>query len=117
MLWAPGLEVSYMRLVILLSVWLGLAGSAFAQEVELLLKGGHGLDARNRLDAVRDGPDKDGKTPAGAENIPAARASKTIDVAGLYVTPGLIDLHAHVYRPTAGQGFRADNEMVYPDRS
>jgi dihydroorotase len=31
------------------------------------------------------------------------------------VTPGLIDIHAHVYRPTYGQGFRADNSMVYPD--
>jgi dihydroorotase len=33
----------------------------------------------------------------------------------LYVTPGLIDIHGHVYRPTVGQGFRADNSMVYPD--
>ena len=36
-------------------------------------------------------------------------------MSGLYVTPGIIDLHAHVYRPTYGQGFRADNNAVYPD--
>ena len=44
-----------MRLVVLLSVVLGLlAGSAFAQEYDFLLKGGHVLDARNQINAVRD---------------------------------------------------------------
>jgi len=104
-----------MRLVLFLSFVLGLAGSAFAQEYDFLLKGGHVLDARNQISAVRDVAIKDGKIAAVAENIPAARALKTVDVTGLYVTPGLIDLHGHVYRPTVGQGFRADNSMVYPD--
>jgi dihydroorotase len=98
-----------------MGVLLALASSAFAQEYDFLLKGGHVLDARNRINAVRDVAIKDGKIAAVAENIPAARALKTVDVTGLYVTPGLIDLHAHVYRPTVGQGFRADNSMVYPD--
>ena len=104
-----------MRFVVLLSVILGLAQSAFAQQYDLLLKGGHVVDAKNQLSAVRDVAIKDGKIAAVAQNIPAASALKTVDVAGLYVTPGLIDLHAHVYRPTVGQGFRADNSMVYPD--
>ena len=104
-----------MRPVLFLSLVLGLASPAFAQEYDFLLKGGHVLDARNKISAVRDVAIKDGKIAAVAENIPAARALKTVDVTGLYVTPGLIDLHAHVYRPTVGQGFRADNSMVYPD--
>src|SRR5688500_17502032 len=85
------------------------------QEYDLLLKGGHVLDARNGISAVRDVAIKDGKIAASAADIPAARAARTVDVTGLYVAPGLIDLHAHVYRPTVGQGFRADNSMVYPD--
>ena len=104
-----------MRPVLFLSLVLGLASSAFAQDYDFLLKGGHVLDARNNIDAVRDVAIKDGKIAAVAENIPAARALETVDVTGLYVTPGLINLHAHVYRPTVGQGFRADNSMVYPD--
>jgi len=105
-----------MRMVVLLSVVLGLlANSAFAQEYDFLLKGGHVLDARNQINAVRDVAIKDGKVAAVAQNIPAARALKTVDVTGLYVTPGLIDIHGHVYRPTVGQGFRADNSMVFPD--
>ena len=104
-----------MRPVLLLCLVLCLASSGYAQEYDILLKGGHVLDARNRINAVRDVAIKDGKIAAVAENIPAARARKTVDVTGLYVTPGLIDIHAHVYRPTFGQGFRADNQMVYPD--
>ena len=104
-----------MRSVLALTFVVGLASTAVAQEYDLLLKGGHVLDARNKISAVRDVAIKDGKVAAVADNIPAARALKTIDVAGLYVTPGLIDLHTHVYRPTVGQGFRADNSMVYPD--
>jgi len=90
--------------------------SALAQEFDLVLKGGHVIDARNSLSGVRDVAIKDGRVAAVATDIAAARAIKAIDVAGLYVVPGLIDLHAHVYRPTVSLGgFRADNNAVYPD--
>ena len=108
--------LSGMRTVHLtLALALALPTAAAAQEYDLLLKGGHVIDARNSLSAVRDVAIKDGTVRAVAANIPATQALKTVDVAGLYVTPGLIDLHAHVYRPTYGQGFRADNSAVYPD--
>lgn len=104
-----------MRVVLILGLALGTTGSAFAQEYDILLKGGHVIDARNNLSAVRDVAIKDGKVAAVAADIPSARAVKAVDVSGMYVAPGLIDLHGHVYRPTVGQGFRADNSMVYPD--
>jgi dihydroorotase len=86
------------------------------QPYELLLKGGHVIDARNGVDAVRDVAVAGGRIAAVEPNLPVGRAVKVIDATGLYVTPGLIDLHAHVYRPTAALGgFRADNNMVYPD--
>jgi dihydroorotase len=91
-------------------------GAQQPPEYDLLLKGGHVIDARNGVNAVRDVAIAKGKVAAVAANIAAARAAKTVDVAGLYVAPGLIDLHAHVYRPTVSlNGFRADNNMVYPD--
>jgi len=86
-----------------------------AQSYDLLLKGGHVIDSRNNLSAVRDVAIKDGKVAAVAADIPAAQAFKTVDVKGLYVTPGLIDIHAHTYRPTYGRGFTAENQAVYPD--
>src|SRR5688500_13459822 len=99
--------LSRMRTVHLtLALALALPTAAAAQEYDLLLKGDHIIDARNSLSAVRDVAINDGTVRAVAANIAATQALKTVDVSGLYVTPGLIDLHAHVYRPTYRQGFR-----------
>jgi dihydroorotase len=77
-----------------------------AQPYDLLLDGGHVIDPKNGIDAVRDVAIANGKIARVAENIPAAEAKKTVDVRGLYVAPGLIDLHAHVLtrRTDAGTG-------------
>jgi len=64
---------------------------------DLLLKGGHVIDGRNRISAVRDVAIKDGKIAAVATNIPASQATSSVDVSGLYVTPGLVDIHVHVF--------------------
>lgn len=66
---------------------------------DLLLKGGHVIDPKNRINALMDVSIKDGKIARVAANIPASEARKTVNVGGLTVTPGLIDIHVHVYRP------------------
>ena len=58
---------------------------------------------------------KDGKIAAVAANIPATKAFKTVDVKGLYVTPGLVDIHAHVYTGTGERNSYAGDLSVYPD--
>jgi dihydroorotase len=96
------------------SVVLLLACSAFAQnDYDLLLKGGHVIDPKNRVSARRDVAIKDGKIAAVAADIPATKALKTVDVTGLYVTPGLVDIHVHVF---AGWGPAYTGESsVMPD--
>ena len=86
-----------------------------AQEYDLLLRGGHVIDAKNRIDAVRDVAIKDGK-------IAAVRGRRSIrpkpakwSMSGLYVTPGLIDIHVHVYAGTGERGSYAGDNSVYPD--
>lgn len=68
-----------------------------ARPYDLLLKGGHVVDPANAIDRVMDVAVKGGKIARVAPEIPAAQGSKTLDLGGLYVTPGLIDLHVHVY--------------------
>jgi dihydroorotase len=63
----------------------------------LLIKGGHVIDARNGVDAVRDVAIADGKIAAVAADIPASEAAVVVDARGLYVTAGLIDIHAHLF--------------------
>src|SRR5437764_15026958 len=84
-------------------------------EYDLLLQGGRVVDAKNSINAVRDVAIKDGKVAAVAQRIDPAMAVKTVYVAGLYVTPGLIDIHVHVYAGTGGRGSYAGGNSVYPD--
>ncbi len=96
-----------------------LSASATVQAAEprydLLLKGGHVIDARNGLSAVRDVAIANGTVAAVAESIARSEALKTVDVSGLYVSPGLVDIHAHVYTGTGERGSYAGDNSVYPD--
>ncbi|MCC6536704.1 MAG: amidohydrolase/deacetylase family metallohydrolase [Bryobacterales bacterium] len=93
-----------------------LSTAAFAQQqYDLLLKGGHVIDPKNRINAVRDVAISKQRIAAVAANIPAAQARKVVNVAGLYVVPGLIDLHAHVFQGTEGKGLAGGNSSIHPD--
>ncbi|SKB31425.1 amidohydrolase/deacetylase family metallohydrolase [Daejeonella lutea] len=71
-----------------------------AQQIDLLLKGGHVIDPKNKIDSKMDVAIVDGKVFKVAADIPASAARKTVNVTGLYVTPGLIDIHGHVFHGT-----------------
>jgi dihydroorotase len=64
---------------------------------DLLLKGGRVIDPSNGIDGVFDVAVKAGKIARIDKNLPPADAATTADVTGLVVTPGLIDIHAHLY--------------------
>ncbi len=66
-------------------------------QYELLLRNGHLIDPKNGIDAAMDIAIHDGRIAKVAEDIPSAHAAQSIDLTGLIVTPGLIDMHAHVY--------------------
>jgi dihydroorotase len=101
-----------MKLALLL-----LAGAAaFAQtKYDLLLKGGHLVDAKNHLSGSYDVAIKDGKIAEVAKAIDPATALKTVNVKGLYVTPGLVDIHVHVYASTGEEHSYAGDNSVFPD--
>src|SRR6184192_986584 len=63
---------------------------------DLLLKGGHVIDPANHLDAVMDVAVSKDKIAAVEKDIPASQAGKVVNASGLYVTPGLIDIHFHI---------------------
>jgi dihydroorotase len=95
---------------------LGFAGHAqTGAKYELLLRGGHLIDPRNNISATRDVAIAAGKIAAVAPQINPADAAKTIDVAGLHVVPGLVDIHTHVYAGTGEKGSYAGDNSVYPD--
>ncbi|MBK9167133.1 MAG: amidohydrolase/deacetylase family metallohydrolase [Bryobacterales bacterium] len=98
------------------SLLLFLAGSLLAQgQYDLLLKGGHVIDPKNGISAKRDVAIQDGKIAAVAESIDASRAYKVVNVSDYYVTPGLIDIHVHVYAGTGMRGAYSGDNSIYPD--
>ena len=66
-------------------------------QFDLLLKGGRVIDPGNHIDARLDVGIRAGKIARVADSIPAEQSQQTLDVSGLYVTPGLVDIHTHVY--------------------
>ncbi|HET6542133.1 MAG TPA: amidohydrolase/deacetylase family metallohydrolase [Chryseolinea sp.] len=72
-------------------------GTLQAQQVDILLKGGHVIDPKNKIDSRMDVAIVENKIVQVAPDIPITNAKKVIDVKGLYVTPGLIDMHVHVF--------------------
>ena len=63
----------------------------------LILRGGRVIDPSQGLDGVMDVAFRDGKVAGTGAGIAVQDGAKVIDVAGKIVTPGLIDLHTHVY--------------------
>ncbi len=84
-------------------------------QYDLLLQNGHLIDAKNNLSALRDVAILNGKIAAVEPHINPAQALKTIDLKGLYVTPGLIDIHAHTYTGTGERNSYAGDLSVAPD--
>ena len=66
-------------------------------EFDLLIKNGHVIDPKNGVDAVLDVAVAGGKIASVAANIAPSRARAVADASGFYVTPGLIDMHSHVF--------------------
>lgn len=94
---------------------LGVSLASGQTEYDLLLQGGHVVDAKNHISAIRDVAIKDGKIAAVEEHIDPSKALKTVDVKGLYVTPGLVDIHVHVYASTGERNSYAGDNSVFPD--
>ena len=83
-------------------------GQAAADSFDLVIKGGRVIDPSRDLHGQFDIGIRAGRIAALEPDIPAARAMRAIDAKGQLVTPGLIDLHAHVYAHGSANAVAAD---------
>ncbi|HEX8039371.1 MAG TPA: amidohydrolase/deacetylase family metallohydrolase, partial [Chryseosolibacter sp.] len=72
----------------------------WSQPYSIVIKGGTVIDPKNNINAVMDVAILDGKIALVSKNIDARGARQVVDAKGLYVVPGLIDLHGHVFYGT-----------------
>ena len=96
----------------------GAIGSASAaigpdDTFDLLIKGGDVLDPSQSLRGKRDIGIRYGVVQALEADIPAARAQRVLDASGKLVTPGLVDLHTHVYPYGSAIGIPADELVAH----
>ena len=87
----------------------------FSQQYDLILKNGHVIDPRNNINGIMDVAIAAKKIAKVAKDIPAGDGKKVVDAKGLYVTPGLVDIHVHVYAGTGVADSFAGDSSVYPD--
>src|SRR3954452_1572617 len=78
---------------------------------DLVIKGGDVLDPSQSLRGKRDIGIRYGLIEAVEADIPAARALRVLDAGGKLVTPGLVDLHCHVYPYGSALGIPADERV------
>ncbi|WP_276361534.1 amidohydrolase/deacetylase family metallohydrolase [Daejeonella sp. H1SJ63] len=107
------------KIFILLTAHFLLFAVSYAQRpYSIVIKGGHVIDAKNNINELMDVAVKDNKIVRVAKNIDTAQALQVVNAKGMYVTPGLIDLHGHVF-----YGFDPDSYLsggtvaVLPDQS
>jgi dihydroorotase len=104
------------RFSLALLIFLLVIPAADAQpRYELVLKGGHVIDPRNQINVLMDVAVSDGKIAAVRTDINPAEARTVVDVSGLYVVPGLIDAHVHVFATTGMRDAWAGDNSVLPD--
>jgi dihydroorotase len=105
-----------MLLLLLLSVCFESIVTAQVQMTDILLKGGHVIDPKNGIDSKMDVAITDGRITQVAPEISAKNVKNVIDASGMYVTPGLIDMHVHVFYGTDKGSYIANGwDALAPD--
>ena len=79
------------------------------EQADLVLKGGRIIDPESGLDEIQDIAFKDGKVSALADSLATMPAKQVHDVSGKIISPGLIDLHTHVYWGGTALGIEAES--------
>ncbi len=100
-------------IVIILFV-IDIYGPVYGQSIDILLKGGHVIDPANNIDRRMDVAIVKDKIFRVAPDIPAGNAVRVIDVTGMFVTPGLIDMHVHAFHGTERGSYIADGWDALP---
>ncbi len=88
---------------------------ALAQQYDLIIKGGRLIDPRNQIYEIMDVAVGDGIIQKVAKDIPTTKGQTIINAQGLIVTPGLIDIHTHVFVGEKENTFASGFSSVSPD--
>jgi dihydroorotase len=83
--------------LLVIALLLALPAESHGQTYDIVIKGGRVLDARNKIDGTFDVAIAGGKIARISPDIPVTGVPTVVRAAGMVVTPGLVDIHAHVF--------------------
>lgn len=86
--------------IFLIAILLPCVILAQSKPYNIIIKGGHVIDPKNNINQVMDVAIADGKIAKVAANIDASQSTHVVNASGMYITPGLIDIHGHVFAGT-----------------
>ena len=90
-------------------------GASAQEAYDCVITGGHVIDPRHQVDSVVDVGIRDGRIKKVAAEISTIHARQVISAKGLFVVPGLVDVHAHVYSISGRPNLYAGSSSVSPD--
>jgi dihydroorotase len=91
-----------------------ITGTLHAQSFNIVIKGGHVIDPKNNISKVMDIAIKNGLIAEVSDNIDAKQGAQVVNAEGMYVTPGLIDMHAHVFYGTEPDHYLSNGFVAVP---
>jgi dihydroorotase len=104
----------FMIQILLVVFFLNNGSISFAQEYDILIKDAHLIDPKNDIDQQMDVAVAGGKIARVSPRISESSAKTTIHAAGLYIVPGLIDMHAHVFWGTEPGSYISNSYASLP---
>src|SRR3954468_4278205 len=84
-----------MRKIFFIAALLSVFIAGKCQQYSIIIKEGRVIDPKNNIDAITDIAINDGKIVKLAKNIDPKEGIQVVNAKGLYVTPGLVDIHSH----------------------
>lgn len=91
-----------------------LSVASHAQTYGILIKGGTVIDPKNNINQVMDVGIFEGKIKKVAKDIDPKEARQVVDAKGMFVTPGLIDIHGHVFFGTEPNHYLSNGLVALP---
>lgn len=108
-------KLSLCVVLIQVAAWLAYPVASIAQSYDIIIKNGHLYDAKNGINHPMELAISQGKIAKIAPTIPAREAKKVIDAAGMWISPGFIDPHTHVFVGESPRVFAGGSSSVFPD--
>jgi dihydroorotase len=91
-----------------------MAGVTKAQNYSIIIKGGHVIDPKNNINEIMDIAVQEGRIASVAKNIDPKQGIQVVDAEGMYVTPGLIDIHGHNFFGTEPDHYLSNGLVALP---